>query len=320
MDKIKLEQVRYVYGAGTPFEQVALDGVDLSIKGGCITGIIGHTGSGKSTMMQLLNGLSSPTSGKVFLDGVDIHAKPEEVYEAWKKLPEYQSLSKRAQKKAMREKLERNRRNLCFRVGLVMQYPEYQLFEETVFRDIAFGPSNMGLPKEEISARVYEAMEFVGLDRSLSEQSPFDLSGGQKRRVALAGVIAMRPEVLVLDEPAAGLDPRGKDQIFERICAYQKSTASTVLIVSHSMEDMAKYCDEIVVMDHAKVSMKGTCKEIFAQTQVLSQSGLDIPQITQMMHLLKKAGLPVSENVYTVEEAIKAVSWAFENGKELEAQ
>lgn len=317
MDKIKLEQVRYVYGAGTPFEQIALDGVDLSIRSGCITGIIGHTGSGKSTMMQLLNGLATPASGKVFLDGINIHAKLEDVFEAWRELPEYQSLSKRAAKKAMRAELEKNRRNLCFRVGLVMQYPEYQLFEETVFRDIAFGPSNMGLSEDEIRARVYEAMEFVGLDPNLSEQSPFDLSGGQKRRVALAGVIAMRPEVLVLDEPAAGLDPRGKDQIFERICAYQKSTESTVLIVSHSMEDMAKYCDEIVVMDHAKVCMKGACKEIFSHPKMLSESGLDIPQITQMMKLLKEAGLPVPENIYTVEDAIEAVSSAFWDGKEM---
>ena len=317
MDKIKLERVRYIYSKGTPFEQIALDEVDLSIKSGCITGIIGHTGSGKSTMMQLLNGLATPTSGRVLLDGVDIHATVEDVYEEWKSRPEYQGLSKRAAKKAMQRDLAKNKRNLCFRVGLVMQYPEYQLFEETVFSDIAFGPTNMGLPEEEIRTRVLEAMEFVGIDPALANQSPFDLSGGQKRRVALAGIIAMRPQILVLDEPAAGLDPRGKEQIFERICSYQKRTASTVLIVSHSMEDMAKYCDEIVVMNHAKVRMQGSCKEIFSHTEALTECGLDIPQITQMMGLLKEGGIPVPDNIYTVEDAIAAVRTAFADGKEM---
>ncbi len=317
MDKIKLENVRFVYSQGTPFEHVALDGIDLTVKNGLITGIIGHTGSGKSTMMQLLNGLAAPTSGKVLLDGIDIHARLEDVFEEWKNLPEYQSLSKRGAKKEIRKKLEALRKSLCFRVGLVMQYPEYQLFEETVFKDIAFGPNNMGLSEEEIRVRVEEAMEFVGLDVSLKDQSPFDLSGGQKRRVALAGIIAMRPEVLVLDEPAAGLDPRGRNQIFDRICAYQKSTGSTVLIVSHSMEDMARYCDEIIVMNHSKVCMQGTRQEIFSHLTELSDSGLDIPQITQMMSLLKKAGLPVPENLYTVEDAVKAVREAFRSGKEM---
>lgn len=320
MDKIKLEQIRYVYSAGTPFEQVALDHVDLTIKSGCITGIIGHTGSGKSTMMQLLNGLAKPTSGRVFLDGTDIHATAEEMFALWGSLPEYQALSKRAAKKQIRKRLEEMRRKLCFRVGLVMQYPEYQLFEETVSADIAFGPKNMGLSEEEIAERVQDAMQFVGLDASCAQQSPFDLSGGQKRRVALAGVLAMRPEILVLDEPAAGLDPRGREQIFERICTYQRTTASTVLIVSHSMEDMASYCDEIVVMKHAKVCLQGTRKEIFSHLTELEASGLDLPQITRTCALLKQAGLPISDHLYTVPDAVAAVLEAFRMGKEQKRQ
>ena len=304
MYKIKLENVRYVYGQGTPFEQVALDDVTVGINGGRITGIIGHTGSGKSTMMQLLNGLSKPTAGKVLLDGADIHAELEDVYPQWIEKSEYKTLSKRAARKAMKRALLRDKQKLCFRVGLVMQYPEYQLFEETVYKDIAFGPTNMGLPEEEIRARVLEAAEMTGVGEELLEQSPFDLSGGQKRRVALAGVMAMRPEVLVLDEPAAGLDPRGRNTIFEHIRNYQKRTGSTVLIVSHSMEDMARYCDDVIVLKDAKVLMQGECREIFSHMETLSNSGLDIPQVTQLMLLLQKKGLPVPENVYTVEEAI----------------
>ncbi len=315
MNKIGLEQVRYVYSKGTPFEQVALDDVSLEIKSGQITGIIGHTGSGKSTMMQLLNGLASPTHGKVFLDGTNIHAKVEDVIDEWRTRSQYAPLSKGKLKKEIKRELEEQRRTLCFRVGLVMQYPEYQLFEETVFKDIAFGPTNMGLDQEEIRTRVLESMEFVGLDASLCNQSPFDLSGGQKRRVALAGIIAMRPEVLVLDEPAAGLDPRGRNQIFDRICAYRRATDSTVLIVSHSMEDMARYCDEIIVMKDARVCMQGTRGEIFSHIDELANSGLDIPQITQMMSLLRQNGLPVSDTVYTVEDAVREVAKAF--GKEV---
>ncbi len=311
MYKINLENVSYIYSQGTPFEQVALKDVDLSIRENCITGIIGHTGSGKSTMMQLLNGLSTPTNGKVLLDGYDINSSPDDVMEAWKALPEYSKLSKRKAQKAIREEIASRRRKLCFRVGLVMQYPEYQLFEETVYKDIAFGPSNMGLSEEEIRTRVLEAAAFTGIEKELLEQSPFDLSGGQKRRVALAGVIAMRPEVLVLDEPAAGLDPRGKHMIFEHICQYQKNTNSTVLIVSHSMEDMARYCDEIVVLKDAKVLMQGEPPAIFARQEELSDSGLDIPQITQLLRLLQERGMPVPTNVYTVEDAVRAVREAF---------
>ena len=311
MDKIRLENVSYVYNKGLPFEQVALDNVSLSIRAGCVTGIIGHTGSGKSTMMQLLNGLAEPTAGRVLLDGYDINAKAEELYEEWSALPEYAALPKHTRKKAIRREVERRRRELCFRVGLVMQYPEYQLFEETVEKDIAFGPRNMKLSEEEIGLRVREAAKFSGLDEELLQKSPFDLSGGQKRRVALAGVIAMRPEVLVLDEPAAGLDPAGRTRILDGILHYQRSTNSTVLIVSHSMEDMARYCDDVVVMGGARVLMHGERKEIFSHTRELTEAGLDIPQITHLMRLLRERGVSVPENIYTVEDAVSAVRALF---------
>ena len=311
MDKIRLENVSYVYNKGLPFEQIALDNVSLSIRAGCVTGIIGHTGSGKSTMMQLLNGLAEPTAGRVLLDGYDINAKAEELYEEWSALPEYAALPKHARKKAIRREVERRRRELCFRVGLVMQYPEYQLFEETVEKDIAFGPRNMQLSEEEIYLRVREAAKFAGLDEELLQKSPFDLSGGQKRRVALAGVIAMRPEVLVLDEPAAGLDPAGRTRILDGILHYQRSTNSTVLIVSHSMEDMARYCDDVVVMGGARVLMHGERKEIFSHTRELTEAGLDIPQITHLMRLLRERGVSVPENIYTVEDAVSAVRALF---------
>ena len=312
MDKIYLDHVNFIYSPGTPFERVALDDICLGIRAGCITGIIGHTGSGKSTMMQMLNGLTSPTSGRIYLDGYDINATPADVTEEWLKRPEYANLSKSAAKKAIREEVKRRRRNLCFRVGLVMQYPEYQLFEETVYRDIAFGPTNMGLSEEEIRERVREASIFTDLSEDLWEKSPFDLSGGQKRRVALAGVIAMRPEVLVLDEPAAGLDPRGRDYIFDGIRAFQKKTGCTVLIVSHSMEDMARYCDDVVVMESARVLMSGDCKEVFSKIGKLSDVGLDIPQITHLMRLLRERGIPVSEDIYTVDRAIDAIVALFD--------
>ena len=307
MDKIVLENVSYVYGAGTPFEKKALDNVNLGIRAGCITGIIGHTGSGKSTMMQLLNGLSAPSAGRVLLDGYDINGSLEALYEARKGLPEYANLSKIAAKKAIKAEWKEQKRKLCFRVGLVMQYPEYQLFEETVYKDIAFGPLNMGLSEEEIRERVFEAADFAGVDREWMDKSPFDLSGGQKRRVAVAGVIAMRPEVLVLDEPGAGLDPRGRSSIFEKILEYQKSTGSTVLIVSHSMEDMAQYCDDVVVLANAKVVRHGGCEEVFSHVEELSSVGLDIPQITQLMDLLRQKGLDVPDGIYTVDAAVESL-------------
>lgn len=271
--KITLEHVSYIYSKGTPFEIKALDDVCLDIHEGTITGIIGHTGSGKSTMVQLFNGLTKPMEGRILLDGKDIWEKPKEIGK------------------------------IRFRVGLVMQYPEYQLFEETVSADIAYGPKNMGLNEKEIKQRVADAARFVGLDPSMLGKSPFDLSGGQKRRAALAGIIAMRPEVLVLDEPAAGLDPMGRDAILSGICAYQKETGATIIIVSHSMEDMARYCDEIVVMDHAKVRMSGDRDAIFARSDELIDAGLDIPEITKLIWLLSAHGIRVDRSIYTVDRA-----------------
>ena len=279
--KLRLLNVSYIYSKGTPFEMKALDTVSLDIHAGKLTGIIGHTGSGKSTMVQLFNGLTTPTSGKVLLDGEDIWAKPKEIGK------------------------------IRFRVGLVMQYPEYQLFEETVAADIAFGPKNMGLSKEEIDERVAEAARFVGLSPELMDQSPFDLSGGQKRRVAIAGIMAMRPEVLVLDEPAAGLDPQGRRAIFSGIKSYNRQTGCTVIIVSHSMEDMAEFCDDVVVMAHAKVLMAGSRDEIFAHADQLEAVGLDIPQITRLSLMLEKEGITFPESLYTVNYAVSAFKELF---------
>ena len=316
MDKIRLENVTYRYDIGTPFEQTALEDVTLSIEAGKITGIIGHTGSGKSTMMKLLNGLDRPTSGKVYLDGIDLNATKKEWLEIESGSEKYAGLRKSARKKAILKDYAAFHKNLCFRVGLVMQYPEYQLFEETVAKDIAFGPRNMGLSEDEIALRVREAAAFTGVSENLFEKSPFDLSGGQKRRVALAGVIAMRPEVLVLDEPAAGLDPRGRNNIFESIADYRNKTGSTVIIVSHSMEDMAKYCDRVVVMNHAKVAMVGERKEVFAHVKELSHMGLDIPEITRLAELLRAKGLPLTDAIYTVEEAEAALLAAWKGGSD----
>jgi energy-coupling factor transport system ATP-binding protein len=284
MAVLTLEHVSYIYGEGTPFEIRALDDVSLSVREGTVTGIIGHTGSGKSTMVQLFNGLEKPTAGRVLLDGKDIWAEPKKM------------------------------RDIRFRVGLVMQYPEYQLFEETIRADIAFGPRNMGLSQEEIERRTKEAAAFVGLEEALLDRSPFELSGGQKRRAAIAGIMAMRPEILVLDEPAAGLDPRGRDAILEGIRAYGKVTGSTVIIVSHSMEDMAAYCDDIVVMAQAKVCLSGTRDEVFANAARLTDVGLDVPQITHLMMKLRARGVAVPEGIYTVEAASAALRKLFGKG------
>ncbi len=282
MATVTLEHVSYIYEPGTPFEIKALDDVNLTVREGSITGIIGHTGSGKSTMVQLFNGLEKPTEGRILLDGVDIWEQP----------------------KKMRE--------IRFRVGLVMQYPEYQLFEESVREDIAFGPRNMGLPEEEISARVAEAAELVGLSPADLDKSPFDLSGGQKRRAAIAGIMAMRPEVLVLDEPAAGLDPRGRDTILGAIRNYAAHTGATVIIVSHSMEDMAAYCDDIVVMAHAKVFLCGSRDEVFAHESELESVGLDVPQITHLALRLRERGIELPQGIYTVEAALAALKPHFQ--------
>lgn len=281
MAKIKLENVSFLYGEGTSYCKEALKNVNVEINESSITGLIGHTGSGKSTMLQLLNGLAKPAEGKVYLDGVDIWEKPKEIGK------------------------------VRFRVGLVMQYPEYQLFEETVEKDIAFGPKNMGLSESEIAERIREAIDFVGLSPDVLTKNPFDLSGGQKRRVAIAGVIAMRPEVLVLDEPAAGLDPQGRDVILSGIFKYREKTGATVIIVSHSMEDMARLCDDIIVLSHGEVVLNGTRDEVFAQSQMLEKIGLAVPQITLLMHELNARGIDVDNGIYTEEAAAAEIARIF---------
>ena len=270
---LEVKNLNYVYSAGTPFEHKALEDVSFSVSRGEFIGIIGHTGSGKSTLMQQLNGLLKPSSGSVFLDGQDIWSD---------------------------KKLTRQAR---FRVGLVFQYPEYQLFEETVYKDIAFGPRNMGLSSEEIDRRVREAAGFVGITEKQLSMSPFDLSGGQKRRVAIAGVIAMEPEVLILDEPAAGLDPVGRQEILANIESYRQARKATIMMVSHSMEDVARLTDRLLVLNGSKLAMDGTPAEVFAHAEELVSMGLNIPEITQVFLHLQKLGLPVS-SVYTMEQAV----------------
>lgn len=272
---IKLEDVSYVYMQGGPFEKTALDHISLEIHKGEFIGLIGHTGSGKSTLIQMLNGLLKPTSGTITVNGKVLGDKNT-------------SLQK-----------------LRFEVGLVMQYPEYQLFEETVAKDIAFGPANMGLPKEEIEERVAFVANMVGLSPELLEKSPFDLSGGQKRRAAIAGVLAMEPKVLILDEPTAGLDPAGRDEILCKIKDMHERMEMTVILVSHSMEDVAKLADRILVMNHGRVEMFDKTAEIFRHGKRLTEIGLNIPQITQVMDGLRKQGVPVREGIYTVEDAYR---------------
>jgi energy-coupling factor transport system ATP-binding protein len=281
MSKISVKNVSFIYGAGTPFEIKALDSVNVDIETNCITGIIGHTGSGKSTLVQMFNGLLKPTSGRILLDGEDIWENPK------------------------------NMTGVRYRVGLVMQYPEYQLFEDTVEADIAYGPKNMGLDNEEIEKRVIEAADFVGLDKSNLKKSPFDLSGGQKRRAAIAGIMAMRPEVLVLDEPAAGLDPAGKKAIFEGIKEYARATGAAVIIVSHSMDDMAKYCDSVIVMAKSKIVMQGKRNEVFSRGDELEQVGLGVPQITYLVRLLASNGIDIPQDIYTIEDAENALKKLF---------
>lgn len=269
---IELKGVSYSYGKGTPFYRLAVDSVDLRIKSGRITGIIGHTGSGKSTLLQMMNGLLHPEKGQVLLFGRDIWEKPKKI------------------------------REVAFRVGLVFQYPEYQLFEETVYKDVAYGPKNMGLDEKEIRRRVTEALRFVGMDESAFELSPFELSGGQKRRVAIAGVIAMEPEVLVLDEPSAGLDPRGREELLEHIRDYHRERGNTVVLVSHSMEEIARYADRIVVLSRGSALMSGTPREVFSRGSELVRAGLDVPQVTRIAMALRERGLAIDPAVYTVEE------------------
>ena len=273
---LEVKNLTHTYSAGTPFEHKAIDNMNFSVERGEFIGIIGHTGSGKSTLMQHLNGLLKPTSGQVLLDGVDIHSD---------------------------KKFTRQAR---FRVGLVFQYPEYQLFEETVYKDIAFGPKNMGLKPEEIDRRVRQAAKLVGLTDAQLEVSPFDLSGGQKRRVAIAGVIAMEPEVLILDEPTAGLDPASREEILKNIETYRKTRNATIMMVSHSMNDVARLTDRLLVLCGSKLAMDGAPAQVFSRADELLEMGLDIPDITRVFLRLKQMGLAV-EPVYTMEQAIAAV-------------
>lgn len=277
MPVLELKNLSFVYGQGTPFEKRAVDDVSLSINKGEFIGIIGHTGSGKSTLVQMLNGLIKPTEGQVLLDGEDIWAKPKEI------------------------------RKIRFKVGMVFQYPEYQLFEETVYKDIAFGPTNMGKTGDDLDKAVIKAAEFTGLKPELLQQSPFELSGGEKRRAAIAGVIAMDPEVLVLDEPTAGLDPMGRDVLLSQIVQYHKQRRNTILLVSHSMEDIARVADKIVVMNDSHLVMFDNTKEVFSHGNELKKIGLKIPQITTIMQALKADGFDVPSGVLTVDEAFEVV-------------
>ncbi len=277
MAEIITENLSHVYSAGTPFEQIAVDKVSLTIPQGQFVGLLGHTGSGKSTFVQHLNALLAPTSGRVLVGGVDIN------------------------------KDKKTRRDVKWQVGLVFQYPEYQLFEETVFADIAFGPRNMGLKGDEVEERVREAAGFVGVDEALFQRSPLELSGGQKRRIAIAGVIAMRPEALILDEPTAGLDPRGCRQIMDNICRYQRESGATVIIVSHNMDDAARLTQRLIVFDHGRVAMDGTPEEVFSRPKELIGIGLAVPQATEIAMALREKGMPLEGAIYTHDQLLQAV-------------
>ncbi len=273
MSILEMKNVCYTYADGMPFAHAALKDVSVAFESGELTAIIGHTGSGKSTLVQHLNGLLKPASGQVLLHGKDIWADPKKI------------------------------RDVRFKVGMVFQYPEHQLFAETVYKDIAFGPTNMGLPKEEIDARVLEAADRIGLSRDLLKKSPFDLSGGEKRRAAIAGVLAMQPEVLVLDEPTAGLDPHGRDVLLERIDDYRKTHKATVLMVSHSMEDVARMADKVLVMQHSQVQMYDTVQAVFSRADQLQQMGLSVPAVARILDML---GLPA--DAFTVETAAEKLT------------
>lgn len=270
------EKLNYLYNVGTPFETSAVKDINFSAESGEIIGIIGHTGSGKSTLIQHFNGLLEPHSGSVYLNGNDIWSKEN----------------------------RKNIRQVRFSVGLCFQYPEYQIFEETVFKEIAFGPKQMGLSEEEIKKRVYESMEFVGISRALEAKSPFDLSGGQKRRVAIASIIAMEPQVLILDEPCAGLDPKGREVILNMIKEYQNKTGNTVLFVSHSMEDVAKLCSKVLVLNKGEVAMCDTVPKVYSRAQELRDMGLNVPQITDIFLKLKQSGINCSTEIFTVEQGV----------------
>ena len=274
---LEVKDVSFVYSKGTPFEKLALDNVSVSFEKGKITGLIGHTGSGKSTLVNLLNGLNRPTAGRVFLDGKDIWENPKEIAK------------------------------VRYRVGLVMQYPEYQLFDDTVRDDIGFAPRNLGLSADEVAERVAEAAHFTGLTEEMLGKSPFDLSGGQKRRAAIAGIIAMRPDVLVLDEPAAGLDPRGRREILGRLSEYVSSRGASLILVSHSMEDMALYCDSVVVMNRGRVYKSGSVSEVFATSDELSELGLNVPAVSRIASAIRSRGIDLSGELYTVDGVCNAI-------------
>ena len=282
MSHLETQNLTYVYGEGTPFKITALDNVNIDIPKGAFVAIIGHTGSGKSTLVQHLNGLLKPTGGKIFLDGDNIWQSKSKIFDT------------------------------RFRVGLCFQYPEYQLFEETVYKDIAFGPTNMGLSKAEIDERVRNAAKYVGIPDDMLSKSPFDLSGGEKRRVAIAGVISMEPEILILDEPTSGLDPMGREQIFDLIKNYREKTGKTVIIVSHSMDDVARFATKVIVMNSSKVEMSGTVDEVFEKASRLREIGLSVPQITEIFIKLREKGYPVSEKIYTVEQGYLELKKLFE--------
>ena len=275
---LELKNISYIYSAGTPFEKLAVDNVSLKINKGELVGIIGHTGSGKSTLVQMLNGLLKPEAGQVLLDGVDIWEKPKEI------------------------------RSVRFKVGMVFQYPEYQLFEDTVYKDIAFGPTNKGLEGEALDEAVIKAAQFTGLDEGLLQSSPFELSGGEKRRAAIAGVIAMDPDVLVLDEPTAGLDPMGRDTLLSRIDGYHRQRQNTVLLVSHSMEDIAKIADRVLVMSSSRLIMFDTAEKVFSREAELKKAGLRVPQITSVMNALADKGFDIPKGILTVDEAVHAAT------------
>lgn len=282
MSHLKTENLTFTYGEGTPFKITALDNVNIELSKGEFVAIIGHTGSGKSTLVQHLNGLLKPTNGKIFLDGKNIHDSKSTLYDA------------------------------RFRVGLCFQYPEYQLFEETVYKDIAFGPTNMGLSKTEIDERVRNAAKYVGIPDEMLLKSPFDLSGGEKRRVAIAGVISMEPEILILDEPTSGLDPMGREQILSLIKKYREQTGKTVIIVSHSMDDVARFATKVIVMNSSRVEMMGTVDEVFEKSSRLREIGLSVPQITEIFIKLREKGYNVSEKIYTVEQGYAELKKLFE--------
>ena len=282
MSHLETQNLTYVYGEGTPFKITALDNVNIDIPKGEFVAIIGHTGSGKSTLVQHLNGLLKPTGGKIFLDGDDIWQSKSKIFDT------------------------------RFRVGLCFQYPEYQLFEETVYKDIAFGPTNMGLSKAEIDERVRNAAKYVGIPDDMLLKSPFDLSGGEKRRVAIAGVISMEPEILILDEPTSGLDPMGREQILGLIKNYREQTGKTVVIVSHSMDDVARFATKVIVMNSSKVEMSGTVDDVFERASRLREIGLSVPQITEIFIKLREKGYNVSEKIYTVEQGYLELKKLFE--------